>query len=267
MDFSSFSPAATQYDGNNAYCLGQAASLAYKGEAEVRDATAACGFSQFRFFDSRDTQAFMTANANTVIVAFRGTQPADLKDWMTDADIVLVKGPYGLVHAGFQRGLTAVWPAIADTLLSFQGAGKTVWFTGHSLGAALATLAVATLRAPPSGKAVQGLYTFGSPRVGDRTFEQGFDADCKGSCFRYVNNADVVTRVPLRAAGYTHVGTFLYFDKDGTLHNDISFWDKFVDSVRANVEGLDKLSPEALAAHSMDRYLANLKKNVGTKLS
>ncbi len=261
MDFDSFNPATAKYDPHNAYCLGRAASLAYEDEASVRKATAAWGFSQFRFFDRRETQAFMIANADAVIVAFRGTQPAELKDWMTDSEITLVDGPFGLVHDGFQRGLQFVWEELTDLLPAFQGAGKSLWLTGHSLGAALATLAVANLRAPPNDKAVYGLYTFGSPRVGDRTFAQNFDADCKDRCFRFVNNADVVTRVPLRTMAYSHVGTLRYFDKNGVVHDDAGFWYKFLDSVEGTIDGLSKLEPEALAAHSMERYLANLQQN------
>ncbi len=108
MDFDSFNSATAKYDPHNAYCLAQAASLAYEDEAIIRRATAAWGFSQFRYFDRRDTQAFMAANADTVVVAFRGTQPAALKDWMTDSEITLVEGPFGRVHGGFQRGLQFV---------------------------------------------------------------------------------------------------------------------------------------------------------------
>ncbi|MCA9453043.1 MAG: hypothetical protein KC584_10520, partial [Nitrospira sp.] len=61
---------------------------------------------------------------------------------------------------------------------------RTFWFTGHSLGAALATLA-----ADRYGD-VQGLYTFGSPLVGD----EGFARDFYVSGYRFVNNNDVVAR-------------------------------------------------------------------------
>lgn len=263
MDFSSFNANTAKYDGNNAYWLGRAAALAYRDEAQIRAETAAWGLGQCRFFDRRETQAFMAANADAVIVAFRGTQPAELKDWMTDSEVLLVDGPFGLVHDGFRRGLDYVWQDIVDALAEFKGKGKSLWFTGHSLGAALATLAVARLRAPPYDQPVYGLYDFGSPRVGDNTFVQNFNADFKPRCFRFVNNADVVTRVPLRTMGYGHVGTFMYFDKDGNLHDDPAFWYKFLDSVEGSIDGLSRLEPAALAAHSMERYVGYLERNIG----
>ena len=40
--------------------------------------------------------------------------------------------------------------------------------------------------------------------------------------FRFVNNNDVVPRVPLRSTGYADAGYFLYFDKKGVLLLDRS---------------------------------------------
>ena len=76
---------------------------------------------------------------------------------------------------------------------STAGGGSRVWFAGHSLGAAVATLAAARwhLRAPERPKT---LYTFAPPRVGDAAFaavcEEGFPV------FRYVHDRDMVARVP-----------------------------------------------------------------------
>src|SRR5262249_54451343 len=92
---------------------------------------------------------------------------------------------------------------------------KPVWLTGHSLGAALATLAAARWAA---GHRVQGLYTFGSPRVGNAAFA----ATVPGPCYRFVNNNDVVTRLPPPGlfAGYRHVGVLKYIRTDGVIVED-----------------------------------------------
>jgi pimeloyl-ACP methyl ester carboxylesterase len=68
--------------------------------------------------------------------------------------------------------------------------GRTLWFCGHSLGAALATLAADLY--PDT----RGVCTFGTPRIGDRTFSVGFSERFAGRSLRYVNGHDVVAHVP-----------------------------------------------------------------------
>ena len=257
----SFDSKTTRYRPANAYWLGRFAKLAYSDANGIKKAVAAWGFHKFRFFDRDDTQAFAAGSADAVIVAFRGTEPKELQDWMTDADCRLVDGPFGKVHAGFYGALREVWDEVAATIAQFQDRAQSLWFTGHSLGAALAVLAVAELRAKPD-KPVYGLYTFGQPRAGDRDFERTFDQYFKSLCFRFVNNNDLVTRVPPRALGYSHVGTFLYFDEDGDLKDDPGFWFRFLDRAKGAVEDLGKPGLDGVNDHGMDRYLANLKKNL-----
>ncbi len=192
-------------------------------------------------------------------MAIRGTQPDKLQDWLADADFDLVDGPFGKVHDGFYRALRAVWREVLQTIRNFQDNGQSLWFTGHSLGAALATLNVATLRA--DDKPVYGLYTFGQPRTGGRDFAANFNQDFKPRCFRFVHNNDIVPRVPLRAMNYSHVGTFLYFDKDGKIDDDLSWWYQVLDRVEGRIEDLGKPGTDGIKDHSMDRYLKWLEKN------
>ena len=255
----SFVPSTTKYQPANAYWLGKAASLAYNNEREIENAITPWGFTKFRFFSRNETQAFVIGKADMILVAFRGTQPDKLQDWVTDADFELVDGPFGKVHDGFYRALRQVWREQNQAIREFQDNGQSLWFTGHSLGAALATLAVATLR--EEDKPVHGLYTFGQPRTGERSFATNFNADFKPRCFRFVNNNDVVTRVPLRAMNYSHVGTFLYFDKDGNLDDDLHWWYQFLDRVQGRIEDLGKPGTDGIKDHSMDTYLRNLEKN------
>ncbi len=85
-----------------------------------------------------------------IIVAFRGTLPPTsnspdqrqvLLDWLGDLDAFLVAGADlpGLVHQGFLGALDALWPDVANAITP----GKTLYFTGHSKGGAIANLAAA----------------------------------------------------------------------------------------------------------------------------
>ncbi len=61
------------------------------------------------------------------------------------------------------------------------------------------------------------LYTFGSPRVGNRDFVDRIGAS---AIFRYVDCRDYVTRVPFQIMGYEHAGSCLYIDRAGKIASD-----------------------------------------------
>ena len=259
-----FNPTATGYEPANAYWLGQAAKLAYADATTVRQETAAWGFDTFHFFDSKETQAFLAANAQMTLLAFRGTEPTKMKDWMSDVDLDLVEFPGGKAHHGFVRALGQVWTDLRAKLAEAQGGGnKPLWITGHSLGAALAALAAARLRIEEK-QPVHGLYTFGQPRVGNRALAKSFDQDLRPRTFRFVNNNDVVTRVPVPGLlmKYSHVGTPLYFDAHGVLRSGIPLWQKLLDGLHGRMHDLGKLGTDGINDHSMDLYLDRLSKNM-----
>jgi triacylglycerol lipase len=257
----SFKPDTTRYEPQNALGLGKAAKLAYADAATIKTTAATWGFDKFEFFDKRETQAYAIANDKMIIIAFRGTEPEKLEDWMTDADLDFVDGMGGQVHEGFNRALTYVYQDILAKIAEFQTNGQSLWFTGHSLGGALATLAVAKLRYE-NDKPIYGLYTFGQPRVGNRDFERTFNGDFKPRAFRFVNNNDVVPRIPLRLMKYSHVGTFVYFDNEGNIHSDMGWWYRLLDTFTGRIEDFLKPGTDGIKDHDMEKYVANLEKNI-----
>jgi hypothetical protein len=89
--------------------------------------------------------------------------------------------------------------------------------TGHSLGAALATLAGASGALPTA----VALYSFGSPRVGDACFRDCLTAQNLGM-HRFVHGNDVVTTLaPEGWLGFTHVGNALHITRDGSGLDDV----------------------------------------------
>jgi triacylglycerol lipase len=127
------------------------------------------------------------------ILAFRGTSA--IEEWLEDADAMLSLNPHGdgYIHKGFARHFARMWPFVKDQ-------HRPRWICGHSLGGAMAVLAAVCL------DEIHGLrspvYTFGSPRVGNREFAASF----MPVLYRVVNDIDPVPRVPLEFC-YRHVGT------------------------------------------------------------
>jgi triacylglycerol lipase len=257
-----FEPSAIAYSPTNALSLAQSARLAYDDRFAIASLARTWNFTQFHFFEQNCTQAFMMGNDQLIVLAFRGTESRCLKDWMTDADINLIEDCYGEVHRGFSFGLNEIWQEVLQKLATFRTQKQALFITGHSLGAALATLAAARLSAPNQ---VQGVYTFGSPRVGNQDFVTCFDSVYSGCTFRFINNNDLVTRVAPREFGYRHVGQSLYFDSLGKLHPEISAWNKFLETVKG---GMDILSDFGLISdHDMGKYEANLLQDLNQRRS
>lgn len=165
---------------------------------------------EVRFFSSASTQATFVRDptGGLAVLAFRGTE-VDVKDWLTDLDTVLIPWADGTrVHRGFAQALESLWPLIDASLAGYAGR---LLFAGHSLGGALATLA-ASRRRPDA------VYTFGSPRVGDRAFAQA-----QTGLFhqRFVHCCDIVPRVPPEILDYRHCGELTYLDRQGRLQPGI----------------------------------------------
>lgn len=208
----------------------EAARLAYcKTESstteaqKLQDALARVGFSSIKRFDNPETgtHAFGAWRAadSTALLAFRGTQPDDLLDLGTDADIQTVAWGIGAgsVHRGFRDAYLSVARDIEAWLRGECSARAQLILCGHSLGAALATLGASHWRPTL-------LVSLGGPRVGDAEFVRGLEGL---NIARLVDCCDLVARVPPRLLGYAHPAAYTYIASDGRTHATPS--DTFVD--------------------------------------
>ncbi len=182
------------------------------------------------FVNSCGTQCFVARSDRHIIVCFRGTESDQRRDILSDVLCFQTKceGSNARIHFGFADALRFVWekidgsPTEQSTLrqllekkeldkkeldnkdlhkkekesVTLRDKGQTVWITGHSLGGALATLAADQLIREKilESDDIGGVFTFGQPRVGDGQFSNEYRLHDRH--FRFVNNNDVVTRVP-----------------------------------------------------------------------
>ena len=150
-------------------------------------------------------RGFVARHGGVSVVAFAGTEPTNIADWLIDFAIgVTADG----VHAGFDAGVQAAWDGFAPVLTDETGP---VVLTGHSLGGALAM--VAAWRLIRDGVVhldrLGGVYTFGTPRVGNERFARTARGLGLGRrTFRLVHGADIVANLPPAEAphAFRHIG-------------------------------------------------------------
>lgn len=228
-------------------------------QARLAQILAIGGFGQPACFNSEGSQAFaVKAKDGRQFVSFRGTQTDDLTDVIHDAECIpmTVAGYRGMVHWGFEKALQSIWPQVQEWLAANASPQPPV-FSGHSLGAALATLAAARVTNAE-------LITFGSPRVGNEEFAASFAGRVVR---RYVDCCDGVTLVPLETGwGYKHVGLMTYIDRDGKLQQPLPSpraieQDKLLGHVwfaTIDVLDIDKVRLREFADHAPANYIRAL---------
>lgn len=210
--------------------------LAYKDIRDVEEEFAHLGFNA-HFFDFSGSQAYLLKNAHDIVVVCRGTEPTEFKDIKADLDARMVPSSTGIgkVHRGFKKSVDNIWPDL-QTQLKVFGKERKVWCTGHSLGAAMATLLAYRLQRTEDCPNPKALFTFGSPRVGNKTYVKQIES-IGLLHFRFVNNADIVARVPIWP--YKHFGGMYYMNHWGNLRTN-TFMQVTRDVWRGFLKGLKK---------------------------
>eukprot|EP01119_Soliformovum_irregulare_P014694 TRINITY_DN4036_c0_g1_i2.p1 TRINITY_DN4036_c0_g1~~TRINITY_DN4036_c0_g1_i2.p1 ORF type:complete len:538 (+),score=111.95 TRINITY_DN4036_c0_g1_i2:159-1616(+) len=177
---------------------------------------------------------FYSMQRKFIVLSFKGTTPANYGEWLVDASFQKADAEeylFGHLHAGFYFSLFPEPRTSRDDPFSEMNPYKTIvskirhhaklilgkdarqrgekvslWVTGHSLGAALATVFYARVLKSKGdlGHYISpcDLYSFGSPRVGDKQFSRKFQSYLQtpmhNPCnhFRVVAGKDIVAMMP-----------------------------------------------------------------------
>jgi hypothetical protein len=190
-----------------------------------------------------DCQCFLQKKNNDIIVCFRGTD--SLNDVLYNGMIFRVSfilenvKKYPKVHFGFLSQFNSIKKKISE-FFSQQKDFKNIYFIGHSLGGALATIASVFYGQHFYQKVIHGkifinCITFGAPRVGDKCFGKIFRMIIHEQK-RFVNCKDVISKIPSSIR-------FHHTNKKIKLHGSSDF-----------------CSYPKLENHSIESYIKNLKK-------
>ena len=193
---------------DNALALANCSLLAYSDESEIDKQLRQRQFQKVIPCNpkqhSTDTQAYVAVRADAIVIAFRGTEPTNERDFTTDFDARQIPfetklhfSGWGKVHEGWVDGANVVLLKMAEALKAHDDGVRPLWITGHSLGGALAMVTAAFLANVPNNR-IAGVFTYGQPRVGDLTFRARYDHMLGNITYRCVNDRDLVPHVPPR---------------------------------------------------------------------
>jgi|APCry1669188970_1035186.scaffolds.fasta_scaffold03642_3 triacylglycerol lipase len=135
-------------------------------------------------------------------LVFRGT--SGFEGWLSNLKAIQTDWPGGgSVHSGFKTDFLGLWQKIEPILNNID---LPIYFTGHSLGGALAVLAASIFP-------VKAVYTFGAPKTGDAVFAESLK---NARIYRFENNRDIITTVPPSAIpfDFCHCGVPIYLKDD-----------------------------------------------------
>jgi len=227
--------------------------LSYRHEPDAIAAAALIEIPKVLFFDRDGSQAYRFENDHDCVIVCRGTEPNEWNDIQADANaLTAIADPVGRVHVGFKREVDDLWPLIEEAI---RDNDKPLWFTGHSLGGAMATICAGRCKVSKFKSSPTALYTYGSPRVGSKRYVNFVSL----THYRWVNNNDIVCRVPPPWLGYRHAGTECYLDAHGNFR-ELRGWARFKDRVKGLGMSLMQGNIDYFSDHSMLRYIEGISK-------
>lgn len=196
-------------------------------------------------------------------------------------------------HGGFLQGIQNVWgsavrkeiqnlypeaiwqgaPGISEALCELEP-GVSLYFTGHSLGGALATLAAYKSLVYQSSVQVTALYTFGSPRTVQRPLAEAINRELSGKIYRVVNSIDVIPRLPPRIPvflNFHHINTLIYFTQNheqrrlsilSILLADVGILAFALIEVVVCLLSFKMYIPKTIKKHMISEYIEDIEKEI-----
>lgn len=229
-------------------CFAELSMFAYMAEDQMAELVQKLNFEIESSWTSHHGKATLLRSSHDMVLVFRGSGERDWQEIQGEQKtLATFAETIGKVHRCFKEDADELWPEIEKVL---EPNRLPLWFCGHSLGAAFANICaqrclLSYIRSEP-----QELHTFGSPRIGNKKYVQRIELQH----YRWVNNNDMVTRVPPAWLGYRHSGTEMYLDRQGELKK-ISGWRRVSDRLKGAFRALLKGKLDHASDHSVVQYV------------
>ncbi len=242
----------SEYDQQTALYCAQLSEVAYWNERNIEElykkakATYPDQNIHYTFIDDsysiHNNQALLWGTKDFLVIAFRGTEPSVLKDWLTDSkywnyentdqfDDTLAHMPPG--HGGFRRALmrfitvkrikTEISAIIKRCNAGIAEQDFPIYLTGHSLGAGIAQLFIEPLNFYKFN--FKGSYHFAPPLAVTCKLNSEFKTKYGNFVYDIVNFKDYVPRAGRNGVG--HFGKFYRICDDGLIYKEDEAYVKF----------------------------------------
>ena len=158
-------------------------------------------------------------STSAIFVSYRGSE--DIQNWVTNMEFIRTDYPKCSgcsVHKGFYAAMKDALPIVQQAVADLHSKypSYNIVCTGHSLGAALATLTALEL-AGTYGSSKTHVYNYGSPRIFN---DKGADYASSGAIklgARRTHYKDMVPHVPPEVFGFRHIAGEIY--ENGPISN------------------------------------------------
>ncbi|KAB8242168.1 Alpha/Beta hydrolase protein [Aspergillus flavus] len=217
-------------------------------DVEAAGSTVKLSFSDDTITDTAGFVAVDNTN-KAIVVAFRGSY--SIRNWVTDA--TFPQTDPGLCDGcKAELGFWTAWKVVRDRIIKTldelkpEHSDYKIVVVGHSLGAAIASLAAADLRTK-NYDAI--LYAYAAPRVANKPLAEFITN--QGNNYRFTHNDDPVPKLPLLTMGYVHISPEYYItapDNTTVTDNQVTVLDGYV-NFKGNT-GTSGGLPDLLAFHS-----------------
>tara|TARA_B100000073_G_C23670515_1_gene548414 strand:- start:329 stop:1132 length:804 start_codon:yes stop_codon:yes gene_type:complete len=152
---------------------------------------------------------------DSLFVSFRGS--IDILNWIDDIQIQQIK-PYDNQSIEVEKGFYKAYQYLKSDVMNSLNNMKTVYstkkllLTGHSLGAAIATLMAFDVLHDYQVL----LYTYGSPRIGNKYFTKSFENVYE--MYRITHYYDIVPHTPPEYLNYRHLSNEVWYSEDNDMY-------------------------------------------------
>ena len=174
-----------------------------------------------------DVQVGIIIEGSTLIICFRGSD--NIVDWKNNFRFDRSEFPHGSkrrYHTGFLLQYLSVKHELIEKIERVLSNHRIdldkIIFTGHSAGGqcTIAAYDLMEFVRDKHGLELQ-VVTFGSPRLCNSEFEEHFESSI--DCTRYVNDRDIITRLPMKhMGGYRHLGKVIQMRNNQLIYRDTS---------------------------------------------